>query len=852
MEIPASSATPVPSAEENARTADRLAQIWDDPPGVIGALKALQNDTLGRRVMATSFTFFLAAGVLALLMRVQLAFAENTFLAPETFNEMFTMHGSTMMFLFAVPMLEGFAILILPMMLGNREMPFPRLGAFSFWIFLLGGLLFFSSFLFGAVPNNGWFAYVPLSNRYYSADLGMDFWLLGLGVAEVGAIALGVEVIIAILRMRAPGMSIHRMPLFAWAMLVTAFAILFAFTTLLVASGLMEIDRKFGTRFFDPQAGGNPLLWQHLFWIFGHPEVYIQFMPAAGMVSMIIPTFARRPVVGYLWLVLSLVAVGFVSFGLWAHHMFTAGLPQVAMGFFAIASMSIAIPNGVQVLAWLTTLWSGRPKISVPLLYVIGFFFIFTLGGITGVMVASVPFDWQVHDSYFVVAHFHYVLIGGVTFPIFAASYYWFPFISGKLLDDRMGRWGFWLSFIGFNLTFFPMHILGLFGMPRRVYTYEAGWGWTGYNLLSTIGAFILAAGILLFVINVLSSWRNGRRAGVNPWNAGTLEWSTELPPPSYGFSVLPVVHSRYPLWEKDKEARREIPEEVHARHVVAGMGGWPLKWRAAMVTSLLDARPEEIFRVSGPSIWPFVAAVGLVGIFAAEIFTARWLVIGSALVFLVGVIAWHWPDPVTTTEAEEEAFEREYNIPVHTEGSYAVSRGAMALFLLVVAIALASLIFSYFYLLLESPEWPQSGIRDPRPLLPAIGTLLLIAGGAALAWAVRRIKENEPSRLRLGLAAAMLAGAVALGLMVYEFIQLDFGWSFNAYASIFIFLGGVLMALLVLGLGIAALVLFWAFRGEYSARRHVAVDNVALYWYVLAVFWLVGFGVLYLTPLFT
>ncbi|MDQ4028075.1 MAG: cbb3-type cytochrome c oxidase subunit I, partial [Actinomycetota bacterium] len=461
--------------------------LFADPPGLRGRLTGVQNDRIGVRLLLTGFFFLLLGGSFdSVVMRLQLAVPENSLVSPQLYNELFTNHGSVTMFLVILPIFEGFAVLVLPLLLGTRELPFPRLGAFSYWTFLFGGLLYYSSTLFQLVPDAGWFAYTPLSGPEFSPDLALDFWVLGLGVAEVGAIAVAFELVIGILKMRAPGMTLSRMPLFAWAILVMVFMILFAFTPLIIGSLLLELDRGFGMRFFDPKRGGSSLLWQHLFWIFGHPEVYIQFVPATGVVSMILPVFTRRRIVGHTWLVAALVAIGFLSFGLWAHHMFAVGLSPLILSFFAAASMAIAIPAGTQIFAWLATIWSGRPVWRTPFLFVVGFLFIFVLGGITGVMVASPPFDLQAHDSHFVVAHLHYVLIGGVAFPIFAGVYYWFPKFTGKMLDDRLGKWNFWLLFIGVNLTFFPMHIAGLMGMPRRVYTYDADAGWGIYNLIST------------------------------------------------------------------------------------------------------------------------------------------------------------------------------------------------------------------------------------------------------------------------------------------------------------------------------------------------------------------------------
>ena len=515
--------TPVsPLTTEPPVSDEEFGRVWDIPPGLWGRLITVQNSPLGMRFIATSLFFFVLGGFDALMMRIQLARPDNTFVDPETYNRLFTIHGSVMMFLFSIPLIQGVTTLVMPQMLGARELPFPRLTSFSYWTFLFGGLIFYLSRFLDAMPDTGWTAYMPLSGQQFSPGKGLDFWLLGLNVAEVGAIAGAIEMIIAFFKMRAPGMTLNRVPIFAWAMLVTSFMMLFAFTPLIVGSTLLELDRKIGTHFFNPGAGGDPLLWQHIFWIFGHPDVYIQFLPAVGIISMIIPVFTRKALVGYPFVVMAMVATGFMSFGLWAHHMFTTGLPELSLSFFSAASILIAIPSGIQVFAWIATIWRGKPVWKTPFLFLMGFFMLFVLGGLTGVMVAVAPFDLQVHDTHFVVAHFHYVLIGGMLFPIFAAIYYWSPkyFAHGIMLNERLGQWHFWLLFLGFNVAFFPMHLTGLLGMPRRVYTYKAGLGLELPNLISTIGAFMIGAAMIVFFWNLYWSWRRGEKPHANPWNS--------------------------------------------------------------------------------------------------------------------------------------------------------------------------------------------------------------------------------------------------------------------------------------------------------------------------------------------
>ncbi|MGD9509631.1 MAG: cbb3-type cytochrome c oxidase subunit I, partial [Geminicoccaceae bacterium] len=470
------SETRLKTAQAPARTrprdgeVDQLRRIWATPSG-FGIISDVNNSTVGLFYIGTALLFLLAAGVLALLMRVQLAVPNNDFLTGDTYNQVFTMHGTVMMFLFAVPIIEAAAVYLLPAMLAARDLPFPRLSAYAFWAYFIGGTVFFCSLFFGVAPDGGWFMYPPLTSYAYSEGVNQDFWLLGIGFIEISAIAGAIELVVGTLRTRAPGMSLDKMPIYAWAMLVVGLMIVFGFPPVILGTALLELERALQWPFFIAEQGGDPLLWQHLFWLFGHPEVYIIFVPAAGLISMMVPAIAQARFVGYRLVVLALVGTGVLSFGLWVHHMFATGLPRLSLAFFSAASMAVAIPSGIQVFSWLATLGSGRPRLNVPGLFILGFLFIFTLGGLTGVMVAAVPFDWQAHDSYFIVAHLHYVLIGGMVFPLAGALYYWAPMVAGRAFPQRWGKVAFWLMFAGFNLAFFPMHVSGLMGMPRRVYT---------------------------------------------------------------------------------------------------------------------------------------------------------------------------------------------------------------------------------------------------------------------------------------------------------------------------------------------------------------------------------------------
>jgi cytochrome c oxidase subunit 1 len=613
----------------DAELRERLTRTWATKAGLWGALTTVDHKVIGRRYIVTAFIFLFLAGILAILMRLQLARPESRLLTPEAYNQLFTMHGTTMMFLFAVPVMEAFAVYLVPLMVGTRNIAFPRLNAFSYYVYLFGGLMIWGAFALQLGPDVGWFAYAPLTEMPYSPGKGVDFWAQMITFTEVAALAVSAEIIVTVFKLRAPGMTLDRIPLFVWGQLVTAFMVIFAMPAVMVSSSMLIMDRLIGTHFFTPAQGGDALLWQHLFWFFGHPEVYIIFMPATGMVSEIVTTFSRRPVFGYMLLVLALLTIGFLAFGLWVHHMFVTGLPQLGASFFTASSMLIAVPNGIQIFCWIASLWTGRPVFRTPLLYVIGFIVVFVIGGLTGVMLASVPLDSQVHDTYFVVAHFHYVLIGGAVFPLLGAVYYWFPKFTGRMMSERLGQWQFAILFIGFNLTFFPMHILGLEGMARRMYTYAADSGWGDLNLTATIGALLLFVSFALFAWNAVASYRHGPPAPDNPWDAPTLEWATASPPPPHNFDRIPCVESRYPLWAN--------------RDSLGVISGLAVDTREVLISTITEARPDVLDTSPRASIWPLLAAIATAIGFIASIFTPWAVVWGSALVgiFLIG---WFWP----------------------------------------------------------------------------------------------------------------------------------------------------------------------------------------------------------------
>jgi cytochrome c oxidase subunit 1/cytochrome c oxidase subunit I+III len=617
-----------------------LDELWEEEPGLVGFLTTVNHKRIGRRYLVTAAFFFMLAGASALVMRTQLAVPNNHLVSPEEYDQLFSMHGTAMIFFFATPMNSGFGNYVLPLMIGTRDMAFPRVNALSYWIFLFSGLFMFSSLFLGMAPDGGWFAYVPLTSEYLPG-LNLDFYTLGLLFLAVSSTVGSINFIVTALKMRAPGMSLNRVPVFVWAIVTQSFMLIFALPPLDTANVMLFMDRRFGTHFFDTRHGGDAVLWQHLFWLFGHPDVYIIVLPAMGIISSVIPVFSRRPIAAYPLVVLATVATGIISFGVWVHHMFAVGLSTAALSFFSAATLTISVPAGIQMFAWLGTMWLGRIRITTAMLYAVGFIVAFVLGGVTGVMFAVVPFDQQVTDSYFVVAHFHYVLFGGAVLPLLAGLFYWWPKMTVRMTSRRGGIVSFVLIFTGLNLTFFPMHISGLLGMPRRIYTYDGDLGWNVYNLLSTIGAFLLGLGFLFTLFVFVQSLLHGERAPDDPWEANTLEWATGSPPKEYNFPVLPTVHSLNPLWDEESLASMTEHDDDDVRTLT--------QEHQTLRTSEFDARIERVMSMPEETLTPLLVAASLT---ITVVFLLVGIYIGAYVgVALLGlsVLRWSWNRPEVT-----------------------------------------------------------------------------------------------------------------------------------------------------------------------------------------------------------
>ncbi|HWF00566.1 MAG TPA: cbb3-type cytochrome c oxidase subunit I [Caulobacteraceae bacterium] len=613
-----------------------LKAIWEGKPGLRGFFGTVDHKKIGLRYIVTAFAFLGLGGIEALVMRVQLATPAAHVLTPELYDQLFSTHGMTMIFLYAMPILSGFSNYLWPLLFGSRDMAFPRLNAFSYWVYLAAGLFMYAGFVVGQGPDDGWFNYVPYALRPFNPGMNEDFYALGMIFLGVSTTVGAINFAVTFFRTRAPGMSVNRVPILTWGTLTASVANILVVPAVSLAFFLLWMDRQFGTHFFDVAAGGQPLLWQHLFWMFGHPWVYAIVLPAMGMVSDGLPVFCRRPLVGYTPVALSTVATMILGFGVWVHHMFATGLPSLALSFFSGASLIIVLPSAVAVFAWTATIWTGRPVITTAFLYFASMIVLFTIGGVSGFMTASVPADWQLTDTYFVVAHIHYVLIGINVFPVIGGLYYWFPKFTGRLMDERLGKLSFWVSFVGFNLAFLPMHLTGLLGMPRRVYTYQPGMGWGLLNMITSIGSFAFAFGLAITLFNVWKSRRSGSPAGPNPWDAPTLEWSVSSPPPVYNFAVIPHVASRNPLWEdrlSDAEDRSIIDQGL-----VLDSG------REIVATSPLDAEPELILKMPEDSVAPFALAIGMCLMFIGLLLHI-WALAGVGILLIAAsTLVWLWP----------------------------------------------------------------------------------------------------------------------------------------------------------------------------------------------------------------
>ena len=623
--------------------------------GIWSWFTTVDHKKIGIMYWVTAFFFFLVGGIEALLIRVQLAQPEMSVLTADQYNQIFTMHGLTMIFFAVMPLGSAFFNYLLPLQLGARDVAFPRLNALSYWVFLAAGIYIYSGVLLGGLPDGGWFNYAPLSlvgpNPSDIIGAGtpveahvsrMVLYSIGLQIAGIASLASSLNFIVTILNMRAPGMTLMRMPIFTWMVFITSFLMLFAMPVIGVALWQLMFDVRYGTHFFNPGGGGDPILWQHLFWLFGHPEVYILILPAFGIVSEILPTFSRKPLFGYTAMVFSGIAIAFLGWGVWAHHMFAAGLGPVANSAFGLSTMFIAVPTGVKIFNWLGTLWGGRIRMTTPLLFSVGLVAMFTIGGLSGVTHSIVPSDYQQTDTYYIVAHFHYVLFGGAIFGLFAGTYYWFPKVTGRLLNEKMGKVHFVLMLIGFNVTFGPMHILGLWGMPRRIYTYADGMGWNFWNMVETVGAFVIALGTLVFMVNLFLTLRRPANAGDDPWDARTVEWMTTSPPPHYNFETIPTIHARDEFWHRKYASEGEkppvrVPTGASADHSPA---------EAATPDEALPAHGpgHEDIHMPSPSYYPLIAAIGMPimgwGVLAPGTTQIVLLAVGG-LILLAGLFGW-------------------------------------------------------------------------------------------------------------------------------------------------------------------------------------------------------------------
>ena len=779
-------------------------------------LTTVDHKRIGILYGVSAFVFFLIGGIEALIIRLQLVRPHNMLVDAPTYNALFTMHGTTMIFLAIMPLNAAFFNYMIPLMIGARDVAFPRLNALSYWIFLAGGLFLNLSWLVGTPPDGGWFGYANLTTRQFSPGLSIDFWMLSLQVLGASSVISAINFIVTVLNMRAPGMTLMRMPLFVWMTLVVQFLIVLAFPPVTVGLIFLMFDRFFGTHFFDVAAGGDLHLWQHLFWIFGHPEVYILILPAFGIVSEVLPTFSRKPLFGAPVMIYSGILIGFFGFGVWSHHMFAAGMGPVADAAFSIASMLIAIPTGVKIFNWLATMWNGTLRPTVAFHFAAGLVALFTIGGLSGIMHASPPVDLQQTDSYFVVAHLHYVLIGGSLFGILAGASYWWPKMTGRMLDERLGRVAFWIIFAGFNLTFFPQHYLGAIGMPRRIYTYSADTGWGFWNLVSTVGAFGIALGVLLFAVNAVRSLRSGAPATGDPWDGRTLEWRTSSPPPPHDFDEVPPVYGRDSFWREkhgDAQGRKPTPPprvpEAHGIHL------------------------------PGPSHWPIVIALGI-GLVAVGALTSVALVLAGAAVMLVGAFAF--------------ALEHHAN-PAHAHqvGGLGIDHRKLAMWTF-----LGSECFFFGTLIATYMAYKGRSVVGPYPHeilnipVTTLSTFDLLMSSLLMVLALAAAQRGDRRQSRLWLGGTALFGLIFLGFQAYEFtafVHEGLTLQTNLFGSTFFVLTGFHGGHVTLGVIWLLTLLVLDLRGRLHVHDAIKVEVAGLYWHFVDIVWIVIFTLVYLAP---
>ncbi len=769
----------------------------------------------------TTLAFLVIGGIEALLMRIQLAGPNGTFLSAAAYNQIFTMHGTTMIFLVVMPVGVGFfSNFLVPLQIGARDVAFPRLNALSYWLFLFGGLLLHASLVWKAAPDVGWFGYANLTERYYSPGLNVDFWIVSLLILGVSSVIGGVNFFVTIVNMRAPGLTFMRMPLFVWSALVMFVLILVAFPPLTVGLILLWMDRAYGTHFYEVVAGATPLLWQHLFWLFGHPEVYIMVLPAFGVMSEIVPVFSRKPLFGYSMMVYSTALIGFLSYGVWAHHMFAVGMGPVADSAFMLTSMLIAVPTGIKIFSWIATIWGGSLQMKTPFYFALAFIIQFTIGGLSGIMHASPPIDLQQTDSYFVVAHFHYVLFGGTAFALLGGLYYWWPKVTGRMLNERLGKWNFWLTVIGFNVTFFPMHILGAEGMPRRVYRYAPGMGFDTLNLIATIGAFVLALSVLVLLINMIVSRRHGEVAGSDPWDGRTLEWAVPSPPPEYNFARIPAVRGRDPFW-LDKYGQGAESAHAAEHSEPAGAGG-----------------AHEKIHVPPLSIFPLILAAGVLVMGIGMMVWLRIVMVGAAVTILAIIgMAFELPDYGEADAAVEPG------------GGLDNRKIGVWAFIASETIFFAALISTY--LIYKGRNLTGPTAKDILEIpLTSFSTFILLMSSLLMVLALAALQRADYRWSRIWLFGTIGCGLMFLGGQVYEFTHFyheGLTLQTNLFGQTFFTLVGFHGAHVTIGviwllvLGVASMT------GGLESKRSLALDCAALYWHFVDIVWIVIFSLIYL-----